>query len=74
MSDREETYMLVAVMMFFTIVVMWCEHHFQSDAQIFQLFASVITGASGALFMKLKGSQGHPPPSEKPDPPQEPKP
>ena len=50
--------MLVGVMIFFTLVVMWCEHHFKDDAQIFQLFATVISGASGALFMKLKGAQG----------------
>lgn len=56
MTDREETYLLAAVMFAFALLVLWCEHHFKDDAQIFQVFASVIAGASGALFTKLKGA------------------
>jgi len=68
-TDREETYLLFAVMVLFALIVLWCEHHFKDDAQIFQVFAGVIAGASGALFTKLKGGPTAPPP-----PPEEPKP
>jgi len=41
-------------MVIFTGVLLGCEHFFPMDGQLFQVFAGLLTGFSGAFFMRVK--------------------
>lgn len=42
-------------------LMLYCEHFFKDDGQVFQVMAGLVTGFSGALFTKLKGDTPKPP-------------
>jgi hypothetical protein len=41
-------------MVFFCGVLIFCEHFFPMDGQIFQVIAGLLSGFSGAFFMRVK--------------------
>ncbi len=45
-------------MLSFTFVLIVCEVWFSSDAQLFQVIASLVSGFSGAFFMRVKPQDG----------------
>lgn len=45
---------LVGLLVFFTLVLIYCAHMFPSDGVVFATFSSVLSGCSGALFMRVK--------------------
>ena len=40
-------------MVFFTAVLIFVEYRFQTDAQVFQVVASLVAGFSGAFFGRI---------------------
>jgi hypothetical protein len=54
--DRIEPVVLLLFtgMLVFTVVVMACEKFYPMDGQLFQVFAGLLTGFSGAFFMRVK--------------------
>lgn len=47
-------WLLVAMMVFFTLVMIACEVWFVTDSQLFQVFAGVLTALSGAFLGRIK--------------------
>ena len=47
-------YLLVGLVAFFTVIVIYCEHIFPKDGQVFQVFAGMLTGFGGALLLRVK--------------------
>ncbi len=41
-------------MLLFSVVLIFCEHYFPMDGQIFQVFSGLLTGISGAFLMRIK--------------------
>lgn len=41
-------------MVFFTAMLFTAEHYFPMDGQMFQVIAGLLTGFSGAFFMRVK--------------------
>ncbi len=41
-------------MILFSVVLIFCEHYFPMDGQIFQVFSGLLTGISGAFLMRIK--------------------
>lgn len=52
--------LLFVGMIFFTGMLFACEHFFQNDGQMFQVVASLLTGFSGAFFMRIKPQSAKP--------------
>ncbi len=50
-------YLLFAGMVFFTAMLFVCEHFFPNDGQIFQVIAGILSGFTGAFFMRIKPRQ-----------------
>ncbi len=46
--------LLSALIIFFTVVLIFCEHFFPADGQVFQVFCGVLTGLVGALMIRVK--------------------
>ncbi len=42
---------------FFSGVILVCEHFYPMDGQLFQVFATILGNFSGALFMRVKGGK-----------------
>ena len=53
-------------MVFFCGVLIFCEHFFPMDGQIFQVIAGLLSGFSGAFFMRVKPQKAN---SDQPDDP-----
>jgi hypothetical protein len=49
-------YVLVGLIVFFAVALVYCEHQFPQDGQVFQVFSNVLSGVSGALMMRVKPS------------------
>jgi len=49
-------YLLFAGMVFFSIMLLYVEHFFKDDGQLFQVVSGLITGFAGAFFTRLKSS------------------
>jgi hypothetical protein len=49
--------LLAGLLVFFACAIIYCEHFFASDGQIFQVFSGVMTAISGALLMRVKPSK-----------------
>ncbi len=45
--------LLFVGLVLFTGILIWVEHAFQSDGQIFQCIASVLAGFTGSFFTRL---------------------
>ena len=56
MQDKIEPVVLLLFlgMIIFAGVLLGCEHFFPMDGQLFQVFAGLLTGFSGAFFMRVK--------------------
>lgn len=46
--------LLTGLVMFFSGVLIWIAVYLKSDGQTFQIIASLVTGFSGALLMRIK--------------------
>lgn len=46
--------LLLFGMLIFSVLLIYCEHMFKDDAQIFQVFASLVTGFGAALWTRIK--------------------
>ncbi len=46
--------LLAGLMIFFTGMLIFVEHFFASDGQVFQVISSLLTGISGAFLMRIK--------------------
>ena len=57
--------LLFASMVFFTAALLWVEHFFPNDAQMFQVIAGLVTTSSGAFFglITKKNTPPSPPPA-----------
>lgn len=59
MNDRDShvepvVILLFLGMLFFTGILIFCDKFFPMDGQIFQVVASLLSGFSGAFFMRIK--------------------
>lgn len=56
---------LLLGMVFFTIVLVFVEWRFESDAQVFQVISNIVSGFAGAFFamMTSKAKNTTPPPT-----------
>lgn len=61
-EDKVEpvVYLLFAGMVVFAILLFVSEKIFPSDGQMFQVIAGMLTGFSGAFFMRVKPKDGGP--------------
>lgn len=50
-------YLLFIGMVFFAIILIFCEHYFMSDGQMFQVMAGLLTGFGGAFFGRINPSK-----------------
>lgn len=50
--------LLVILMVFFTFILIYCEHIFNSDGVVFAVFSGILNNCAGALFMRVKGNAG----------------
>lgn len=46
--------LLVGLLVFFTVVLLYCEHVFTADQVLFTVFSGVFNNCAGALFMRVK--------------------
>lgn len=51
--------LLFCGMIFFTGILIFVEWRFESDAQVFQVIASLLAGFSGAFFGRIKPGPEH---------------
>ena len=47
-------YVLSVMIIFFSGLLIYCEHMFPNDGQVFQVFSGILTALSGALMMRVK--------------------
>ena len=47
-------------LIFFTGILIFVEHFFTSDGQVFQVISGVLTGFAGAFFGRMKPGNEHP--------------
>ncbi len=53
LSRLEPTQVLYTILLvFFSCLLIYCEHMFPKDGQVFQMFANVASGFAGALLAK----------------------
>lgn len=50
-------YLLAAIILFFTVVLIGVEYIFKDDAQVFQVIATLLTGFAGAFMGRVKPAQ-----------------
>lgn len=46
--------LLALLMLVFSAIIIFCEHFFPMDGQIFQVFSGLLAGISGAFLMRIK--------------------
>ena len=49
-------FLLFAGMVFYTVVLIFCEHYFMQDGQMFQVIAGVLAGFGGCFFGRIMPS------------------
>jgi hypothetical protein len=47
-------WLLAALIVFSACLVIYCEHMFPMDGQVFQVMSSLVSGFAGALLMRVK--------------------
>lgn len=47
-------FLLAALMLVFSFIVILCEKVFPNDGQVFQVFSNLLAGISGAFLMRIK--------------------
>jgi len=59
-------FLLAALMLIFSLIVIFCEKVFPNDGQVFQVFSNLLAGISGAFLMRIKprGADPDTPPSK----------
>lgn len=50
--------LLCVLMVFFTVVLIYCSHLFPTDGVVFAVFSGVLNNCAGALFMRVKQAKG----------------
>lgn len=49
--------LMAALIVFFTLVLIFCEYVFPQDGQVFQVFCGILTGITGAILIRVKPSR-----------------
>lgn len=57
------------LLVFFSVILIYCEHMFPKDGQVFQMFSNVASGFAGALLAKRSSGAAD---GEQPKPPLKP--
>lgn len=47
-------FLLTGLIVFFSILVIFCEHYFSMDGQIFTVFTGLLGSIAGAFLMRIK--------------------
>lgn len=59
-------YLLAALLLLFSGILIFCEYRFPMDGQVFQVFSGLLTSLAGAFLMRIKprGADPDTPPSK----------
>ena len=46
--------LLAVLLVFFSLLVIFCDWRFQNDGQVFQVFSNIMSGIAGAILVRVK--------------------